>query len=260
MKITIIGSGNVAAALARAVSDSPFLSLCEVCARSATRGQELAKACGTTWVARPEDVAEADIYVIAVSDSAIGEVAGRLALKPGAVVAHTSGGLSIDALAPGIKDRAVLYPLQTFSAGRDVSMRDVPLFIEYSTPLAADAVSRLAASISEKVMEADSGARNRLHIAAVLAGNFSNHLYHLASQLLEESGTDLSILAPLIRETAEKAIESGSPAAVQTGPAARGDEVTLQRHLHLLEQRGDANMIEIYKLLSKSIWETSKRI
>lgn len=250
----------MASAFARSIAASADLNLQQICARNEMRGKALATACGASWAARPEEVAEADVYLIAVSDSAITDVASRLPRMQGAVVAHTSGGLSIDVIPDDIPDRAVLYPLQTFSHGRAIDMNEVPLFIEATTPRAAEVISRLARSLSGKVMEADSARRNRLHLAAVMASNFTNHLYFLASRLLEQDGMDLSILAPLIRETVAKALESGTPAEVQTGPAARRDGVTLRRHLELLERESDTNLIEIYKLLSKSIWETSKKI
>ncbi|MFR7708692.1 MAG: NAD(P)-binding domain-containing protein [Alistipes inops] len=131
MEITIIGSGNVAAALAGAVAGQDSLHLKQLCARNPLRGRELADRYGAEYIARPEETAEADLYLIAVSDSAVEEVSARLRTPPGATVAHTSGGLGIDSLRCVAADRAVCYPLQTFSAGRSIDFRTVPLFIEH---------------------------------------------------------------------------------------------------------------------------------
>lgn len=260
MKITILGSGNAAHAFARAISNTPGLTLQQICARDPRRGKELASSFGASYAGSAEDAAEAELYIVAVSDSAVGEVSGRLRVNPAAAVVHASGGLSIDAVKSPTPHKGVLYPLQTFSCGRDVEMKDTPLFIEYTSPTAHRIIMQAASSLSDNVREADSASRNRLHAAAVVAGNFSNHLYSLAARILKDGGTDLSVLAPLILETARKAIDSGDPASVQTGPAARHDEVTLERHLRLLERLHDTNITEIYKLMSKSIWETSKKI
>lgn len=259
MKITILGSGNVAHAFARAISTAPELELQQICARNACRGKELASSYGASYTGSPEEAADAELYIVAVNDSAVGEVSGRLRVKSTAVVVHASGGLSIDAVKSPTPHKGVLYPLQTFSCGRDLEMKDTPLFIEYASPEAQRIIMHVASSLSDSVLEADSAARNRLHAAAVIAGNFSNHLYSLAARILKDGGMDLSVLAPLILETARKAIDSGDPELVQTGPAARHDGVTLERHLHLLERLHDTDITEIYKLMSKSIWETSKK-
>lgn len=259
MKITIAGSGNVAAALARAVAAAPGLSLRQICARNRTRGEELAGRYGAAYAARPEEAAAADLYLIAVSDSAVGEVSARLHAVPGATVAHTSGGLGIDALRCATPHRAVFYPLQTFSADRIADLHGIPVFIESADSTAEDAVGRFAAALSERVYEADSDRRALLHAAAVFACNFPNHLYALAGRLLEREGLDFGVLGPLILETAAKAVATGTPAAVQTGPAARHDAVTMQRHEALLKREEDETFIKTYKLLSESIWETSKK-
>lgn len=259
MEITIIGSGNVAAALAGAVAGQDGLHLKQLCARNPLRGRELADRYGAEYVARPEEAAEADLYLIAVSDSAVEEVSARLRTPSGATVAHTSGGLGIDSLRCAAADRAVCYPLQTFSAGRSIDFRTVPLFIEYATDRAGRTVRDFAEALSDCVREADSARRGRLHAAAVFACNFPNHLYALAAGLLEKEGLDFGILGPLVLETAAKAVATGRPAAVQTGPAVRGDAVTMRRHEAILARENDERYNEIYKLLSESIWETSKR-
>lgn len=259
MEITIVGSGNVAEALAGAVAACDGLHLQQVRARNSRRGRTLAERYGADYTEHPQEAAPADLYLIAVSDSAVEEVSALLHPPFGATVAHTSGGLGIDALRCDTPHRAVCYPLQTFSRGRSLDLSTVPLFIEYATERAETTVRTFAETLSCRVYEADSARRNRLHAAAVFACNFSNHLYALAGRLLEKEGLDFGILGPLVLETAAKAVTTGTPAAVQTGPAVRGDAVTMRRHEAVLAGENDERYNEIYKLLSQSIWETSKR-
>ena len=115
-RVVIVGSGNVAEALARALPASGA-ELCQVFARNRERGPRVAALGGTTWTADPDRLAEADLYLIAVSDRAVGEVAASLRLPDGAVAAHTAGSVPLDAL-EAFPRRAVIYPLQTFRAGR----------------------------------------------------------------------------------------------------------------------------------------------
>ena len=248
-RVVIVGSGNVAEALARALPASG-VELCQLFARVAALG-------GTTWTDDPRSLAAADLYLVAVSDRAVGEVAASLPVPAGAVVAHTAGSVPLDALG-GFAHRAVLYPLQTFTAGRAVDFAQVPLFIEASDEATRGAVERFARRLSTQVYPADSQRRGALHLAGVLACNFVNALYTAGERTLAREGLPFEVLKPLIAETAAKALASPSPAAVQTGPAVRGDLPTLERHRARLA--GDALLLEIYNSMSQYIWETSRKI
>lgn len=228
----------------------------EICSRS-ERGSELAVRYGFGFAPSPGAMMPADIYIIAVSDGAVGEVSRQLNVPSGAVVAHTAGGVGMDALSGDCPHRAVIYPLQTFSQGRRIDFSQVPLFIEYATPHAGEVIRELACALSSSVSEADSARRVRLHTAAVFACNFSNHLYAIAARLLEEDGLTFDVLKPLITETADKAVSTGDPASAQTGPAVRGDRSTMVRHMELLGREGWEEYLKIYELLSQSI-ETFK--
>lgn len=255
--VVIIGSGNLAEALAKAVARSP-LELRQLWARNAQRGPAVAEAAGTVWSADPQCLAEADLYLLAVSDAAVAEVAEALPIPPSAIVAHTGGGVPIGALsAARYPRRAVFYPLQTFTRGREVDFSEIPLFLEVSQPDVLPELEAFARTLSRRVHLADSALRVRLHTAAVFACNFVNHMYALGDHLMRQSGLRYEYLKPLIAETAAKALAADHPAAVQTGPAVRGDRATAQRHLEVLA--GDPALQEIYNLLSKSIWETSKK-
>ncbi|HJC16782.1 MAG TPA: DUF2520 domain-containing protein [Candidatus Alistipes stercorigallinarum] len=255
-RVVIVGSGNVAEALARALPASGA-ELCQVFARNRERGPRVAALGGTTWTADPDRLAEADLYLIAVSDRAVGEVAASLRLPDGAVAAHTAGSVPLDAL-EAFPRRAVIYPLQTFTAGRAVDFARVPLFLEASDKGSYQAVERFARRLSSQLYPADSKRRGILHLAGVLACNFVNALYAAGERTLAREGLPFEALRPLIAETAAKALAAPSPAAVQTGPAVRGDLPTLERHRALLAE--EPLLLEIYNLMSRYIWETSRKI
>lgn len=255
-RVVIVGSGNVAEALARALPASGA-ELCQVFARNRERGPRVAALGGTTWMADPDRLAEADLYLIAVSDRAVGEVAASLRLPDGAVAAHTAGSVPLDAL-EAFPRRAVIYPLQTFTAGRAVDFAHVPLFLEASDKGTYQAVERFARRLSSQLYPADSKRRGILHLAGVLACNFVNALYAAGERTLAREGLPFEALRPLIAETAAKALAAPSPAAVQTGPAVRGDLPTLERHRALLAE--EPLLLEIYNLMSRYIWETSRKI
>lgn len=255
-RVVIVGSGNVAEALARALPASGA-ELCQVFARNRERGPRVAALGGTTWTADPDRLAEADLYLIAVSDRAVGEVAASLRLPDGAVAAHTAGSVPLDAL-EAFPRRAVIYPLQTFTAGRAVDFARVPLFLEASDKGTYQAVERFARRLSSQLYPADSKRRGILHLAGVLACNFVNALYAAGERTLAREGLPFEALRPLIAETAAKALAAPSPAAVQTGPAVRGDLPTLERHCALLAE--EPLLLEIYNLMSRYIWETSRKI
>lgn len=255
-RVVIVGSGNVAEALARALPASGA-ELCQVFARNRERGPRVAALGSTTWTADPDRLAEADLYLIAVSDRAVGEVAASLRLPDGAVAAHTAGSVPLDAL-EAFPRRAVIYPLQTFTAGRAVDFARVPLFLEASDKGTYQAVERFARRLSSQLYPADSKRRGILHLAGVLACNFVNALYAAGERTLAREGLPFEALRPLIAETAAKALAAPSPAAVQTGPAVRGDLPTLERHRALLAE--EPLLLEIYNLMSRYIWETSRKI
>lgn len=254
-EVVIIGSGNLAEALARAVAGSATLHLRQIWARNAARGEAISRLTGVPRSSDPDRLAQAECYLLAVSDRAVGEVAERLPISAGAAVVHTAGAVPMDALP--FARRGVLYPLQTFTTGREVDFRRVPLFVEASSPALLAELEEVAGALSNTVLWAGSAERARLHLAAVFVCNFVNHLYALGAEALAPTGLPFDVLKPLIRETAEKALAAASPAEAQTGPAVRGDRETLRRHLEIIG--GDARLKTIYELLSEDIWEISKK-
>ena len=237
--IVLIGSGNLAEALARAISRTEGATLLQIFARNAKRGTALALENGTAWSSDPRELAES------------------LPIPAEAAVVHTAGGIGIEALPARFDRRGVLYPLQTFTQGRSVDFAKIPLFVEGNDDTFTSELEAFARNLSRTVYRADSDRRVRLHLAAVFACNFVNHLYALGGEILHGTELPFDVLNPLIAETAAKAVDSGDPHRVQTGPAVRGDLPTLRRHEAALAH--DPRLLRIYESLSQDIWETSKK-
>ena len=256
-RVVIIGSGNLAEALALAVAGSD-LELLQLFARNPERGGVVAGLAGCDWTSNPEALRrDADIYLIAVSDRAVAEVASSLPIPERAAVAHTAGSVPLEALPERFAHRAVFYPMQTFTKGRRVDFSAIPVFLETADPGFRTELEAFARTLSRTVRWADSARRGKVHLAAVFACNFVNHMYALGEEVVRSAGLDFEVLKPLIAETAAKACDARSPRDVQTGPAVRNDIPTQERHLALLD--GNPTLQEIYTQISQEIWKTSRK-
>ena len=252
IKISIIGSGNVAYHLVRTILKTESLDLVELVVRndeSVKNWVESGKIC-TDF----ELMQEVDLYIIAVSDNAIEAVSAQLSVKNGLVV-HTSGSTDIDVLNRNNR-RGVFYPLQTFSKNKEVNFKSIPLCLETEFESDFILLEKVANAISDKVYKINFAQRKALHISAVFVCNFVNHLYKIGSDICLQNQVPFEILLPLIQETASK-IEVLSPASAQTGPAKREDIITINSHLKFLS---DENQKDIYKLLTKSIIDNGKKL
>lgn len=248
MKIVIIGSGNVATVLGRQALRSGHQVL-QVFSRDAEHARNLADIlnCGYTD-SHAALTPGADIYLLAVSDNAL------YTLQPfpqidGKLILHTAGSVPMDVLQPFSVNYGVLYPMQSLRKEME-PLEDIPLLINGNTPDVTAFVKDFASSLSGIVSVASDEERLKLHVAAVIVSNFTNHLYALAEEFCREEGVDFKMLLPLIRETAGR-LSQYSPAAVQTGPAIRNDIFTLDKHLRLLT--GHPRLKYVYLKLTDSI-------
>lgn len=249
MRITIIGSGNVATHLAAAFKNAGH-RIVQVYSRDAHNAALLAYHVGAEAIDDLENVnPETDIFVISVKDDAIVDVAQQLARYKKLMV-HTSGATHIEALLSVTDNAGVFYPLQTFSKTKEVDFWSVPLCIEGGDEQITRNLEQLARTISNNVYRVSSAQRKTLHLAAVFACNFPNYLYGAAQRLLSESGMGFEMLRPLILETAQK-VQARFPVDVQTGPAVRNDKNTMAIHLQMLNN--EPGLAEIYSLLSQEI-------
>jgi predicted short-subunit dehydrogenase-like oxidoreductase (DUF2520 family) len=253
-RIVILGSGRVAEALCRALPEAGQ-EVVQLFARNSARGKALAALAECPWESRPDKLAEADLYLMAVSDRAIPELSASLDFRRG-VVAHTCGSGAPEELSARIERRGVFYPLQTFSEGRPVDFREVPIFLEAEHEADYALLERVAASLSGSVHRSDARLRQNIHVAAVFVCNFVNDLYAAGEVWMRINNLDFNLLKPLIAETTRKMLVAPSPLAVQTGPAVREDGPTIEKHLQLLEKHEDLK--KIYEVLTAHIIQMKK--
>lgn len=243
-RVSIIGSGNVAQHLVSALGKSGSIELVQVLARHPEQLVSILPS--DRIISNYNQLIPADLYLIAITDQAIAEVSAQIPFE-NQLVAHTSGSVSMQAIADKNR-KAVFYPLQTFTQGKPVDFKTIPIGIETQDKADMEIVRQVAESISNHVFEINSEQRKALHVAAVFVCNFTNHLYQIGADICAEHQLPFDILKPLIEETAAK-IKVLSPAQAQTGPAKRKDQQTIESHLEIL----DANQKAIYTLLTQSI-------
>jgi predicted short-subunit dehydrogenase-like oxidoreductase (DUF2520 family) len=248
----MIGSGNLATHLSLALQRAGH-DILQVYSRTEEHARLLAERLGCDTAGSTDAIrTDADAYIFAVKDDAIGELATAIGqqARPGIMI-HTAGSVPMSIFQGKARHYGVLYPMQTFSKNREVDFRPIPCFIEASDAQTLDTIQQLAEGISEKVVEASSERRRKLHLAAVLACNLTNHCYRLAERVLEEEQTDFQLFLPLIMETARKVTQL-SPREAQTGPMVRYDTQVMERQMQLLS---DERTRQIYRLMAESIHE-----
>ena len=251
INIVLIGAGNVATHLGRALKDAGYPIL-QVYSRTVASASALAVKLSTDYTVVVEDIRrDADLYIVALKDSALRELAATLVKgREQALFVHTAGSMPMDLWEGLTSQYGVLYPMQTFSKQREVDFSTVPFFIEASAPEQLELLRTVATRLSPKVYEVSSGQRKYLHIAAVFACNFANHMYAISSHILEKQGIPFEVMLPLVDETARKVHEL-PPVQAQTGPAVRYDENVISKHLEMLAD--EAPLQELYEKISKSI-------
>jgi len=227
IKVLLIGNGNVASHLATAFSKTNEIALTHIGSRQL------------------DSLPISDVSLIAVSDDAVEVVANQITKNQGLVV-HTSGSVNLDAIK--MKRNGVFYPLQSFTKGKEIDFTQVPFCLEASYESDLILLKKLVELIHGKSYIISSLQRKKIHLAAVFANNFTNHMYKLANDICDQEQIPFEILHPLILETAKK-IETLSPKASQTGPAIRKDQKTIEKHLSQLTKAQQ----ELYSLITKSI-------
>jgi len=234
--VAIVGFGNVGFHLASQISSKRH----EVTIFSRTRSEDFIL---------PLDDLDPDAFdfiILTVPDDKIKEVSDSLESTE-AIVLHTSGANPISDLNKHVK-HGVVYPLQTFSRTKEVDFDSIPIFLEGSEEGEKD-IFTFVRTFSNDVRLLTSTNRSKLHLAAVFACNFSNHMFHLSEKLLSDLDMKFQDILPLVEETFKKAIEL-NPSKSQTGPAMREDEETINHHIDMLK---DEHMENLYRILSESI-------
>ena len=244
MQIVLIGSGNVAFHLAKAFTEAQ-IPISQIFGRNTTELHKISEQFSISF--STETLVDADLYIISVSDSSIAEVSSLIKNK-NALVAHTSGSVSREALSGNYR-KSVFYPLQTFSKSKNLDYSKIPFFIDAENENDEEILKNLASKISKNVMLANDEKRKYIHLTAVFACNFVNHLYARAKEISDSQGIPFDYFLPLIDETTQK-IHELEPKLAQTGPAIRNDEKVLKIHESLLT---DEEKLKIYKTLNESI-------
>lgn len=254
-KITLIGAGNVATRLGLALQKQGY-SVVEVYSRTRQAAEKLAQLLGDIpFTDRVQDLNPAtDLLLFSVKDDALRPLLQEI--KPlEALYVHTAGSVAMEVFEGYARRYGVLYPLQTFTKSRETDLSSVPFFIEANNEEDEQQLRALAGSLSEKVITLPSEKRKALHLAAVFACNFTNHLYTLAGDILAQQNLPFELLLPLIEETAAK-VKDLHPQDAQTGPAVRYDRRVIDKHLEMLQD--DETKSQLYRLLSDSIHKSAQ--
>lgn len=271
MKIVLIGAGNLATHLGKALHAAGH-DMLQVFSRTMQSAETLASLLDAeplTDIAQVRD--DADVYIFSVKDSALVQLVAQLCRheadglgEDGAVNAlckakkgeyervflHTAGSMPMSVFEGMAQHYGVLYPMQTFSKQREVDFSIIPCFVEANDEFALKQIEGLAREISGRVYQLSSEDRKYLHLSAVFACNFANHCYAISQELLEEHGIPFDVMLPLINETAAKVHEM-KPKDAQTGPAVRYDENVIDKQSKLLENH--PHFKKVYDSMSKSI-------
>jgi len=248
-KISFIGAGKVAGALCRQMHSGHF-SIRKIVSATGLRGKSLARSCNAEWSQTTEFNSDEDLIIAAVPDDRLPEILQNIRCPAKTIVAHTAGSIGLDVFPPSIKNKGVFYPLQTFSENRLVLFKELPFFLEASDSTALQTLRKVALRLGAKIYVTSTDQRKMLHLAAVFACNFTNHMLSAGKTISGKSGFSFDVLKPLINETIIKAFENG-PEYSQTGPAYRNDTDTIKRHIDLLSFSPELQ--GVYREITQSI-------
>ncbi len=259
MKIVFIGAGNLAKQLSESMQRAGY-DIMQVYSRTKESASVLAGRLGCSYVTSLKSViADADIYVVALKDSALVELLPQITdgKSERALFVHTAGSIPMTIWEGYAGHYGVFYPMQTFSKVRDVDFRTIPVFIEAKQTADLELLKEIGGTLSETVLEADSEQRRYLHLSAVFVCNFANHMFTVGERLLQEHHLPFNVMYPLLKETTEKVLSGINPSEAQTGPAVRYDENVMSKHIQLLSAHPAWQ--HLYEEISKSIYHDKLR-
>ncbi len=191
-----------------------------------------------------------ELVILTVPDEAI--VPASLAVVRGPTVLHCSGATSWEVLRPH-QPAGSIHPLMTFP-GPEVGippLDDVPAAID-GDEAGIRIAEQVARALGMRPVHV-TGDRRLYHAAAVMAGNYATLLLAEAARILSHAGVPegeaAGLLAPLAAQSILGAVPN--PGAAITGPAARGDRKTLERHRAALRENGLLDVVPLYDLLGQ---------
>lgn len=280
MNITLIGAGNLATNLGKAMKAAQH-HIEQVYSRTEASARQLGELLDCPWTTTLADIGDAaDYYIISVKDNVLGQVveqvcrgiensklqrsvnhkqayAHQQGYSEGPIILHTAGSIPMQIFEGLTSHYGVLYPMQTFSKRREVDFSYIPCFVEACDDQTTEQIFQLARSISQEVHLMNSADRRYLHLAAVWACNFANHCYDVASEILDRHDIPFSVMNALVDETAAKVHEL-LPRQAQTGPAVRFDENVIEAQMKLMDEAPLQQ--ELYRKLSESIHQYQKKL
>ena len=242
-KIVFIGWGNVAQQLSFSFQSIDFEIVQVVTRHSSTPYP-------TVYEIRQIN-RSADVYFIAVSDDQLTEIVQKLPPLDGLIL-HCSGSMASNILS-NQKRHGVLYPLQSFRKETKVDLIDVPFFLESNSSSDFDEMEKWVKTWGGKSYEVSPEQKQKIHLAAVWAMNFSNAMYVVSEKILKEVDIPFEILNPLLKQAQKNAFELG-PKQAQTGPAIRNDEQLIQKQSQQMTEELEKM---IYLAISKLIQENT---
>lgn len=252
--ISFIGAGNVAESLSAGLKAEGHTILSVASARGDS-ARALAEVHGAEWRPGLSVPDNCDILILAVTDTAIEEIASSVGIPGHTLIVHTAGSVPLSALGRN-SNAGVLYPLQTFTKGFPPDLRKVPFFIEATDSHSHEMLREIGSSIGAGAWDCDSLQRRHLHVAAVFTNNFSNFMMTTGENIASAAGFDPALLHPLMEETMRKALRTG-PASAQTGPAVRHDHGTIKSHIELLSFSPEYQ--KLYRLVTTMITDHYKK-
>lgn len=250
MNIVLLGAGNIAHYFAQQLSAASGINVIQLYNRTADHGKPLSNAWNIPLVTEIAGIdRNADAFIFCVKDSAIAELAATLPLGERLAV-HCAGSQSLDILEACSRNTAVIWPVYSINKNSLPQHREVPLMVEGNNERALQHALYLAEQLSNLVTPVSYQQRQYMHLNAVIANNFTNHLYAICAKISAEQHLPFDSLLPIIRQTVAQ-LGQYDPASVQTGPAIRNDQPTLQKHLALLGEHPE--WAAVYESISASI-------
>ncbi len=246
--IVLIGAGNLATQLGYSLAKKGF-NIRQVYSYTIENAEILAEKLNAYSTDNLKEIqTNADLYIISVKDSVLASTIDQLPNLNG-IVTHTAGSHSLDMLVK-FNNYGIIYPFQTFTKEKEVDFNSIPILIEANNEETENRLIKFGKNISKTVITCDSQQRKQIHLAAIFACNFTNHMYSIAYDILKNHNLRFDVIKPLIQETALK-VETIEPKEAQTGPAIRGDKNIIEEHIKMLSENSDLQ--SIYKTLSNRI-------
>lgn len=245
LKLALVGNGNVGTYLHNAFKNTPINSL--LFARNPKENEQ-------NLTDLHHSIQEFDVILLCVKDDAISAISESLAIG-NYLLAHSSGAVNLSAISQKHNKRAVFYPLMSLKKDALINPASIPFCLEWEHEADLMLLKILCDALKAAWFPVSSEQRQYLHLAAVFAHNFSNHMFTLSQQVLDAEALDFKILLPLIKQNIAL-LEQNQAKNIQTGPALRKDETTIHKHLTLL---GNTALQELYQNITKSIQTTHEQ-